>query len=70
MEDEPQFTQEDLQALLSTPQGPRPVAPPAAGTPSTPVTVNIGTPEQGLSQEDLVGLGHTPDSAGADAADA
>jgi len=70
MEDEPQFTQGDLQALLSTPQGPRPVAPPAAGAPSAPVTVNIGTPEQGLSQEDLVGLGHTPDSAGADAADA
>jgi len=27
-------------------------------------------PEQGLSQEDLASLGHTPDSAGADAADA
>jgi hypothetical protein len=66
MEDEPQFTQEDLQALLATPGGPRPTGQPAAAT-----TPNLtSSPEQGLSQEDLVGLGHTPDPSGVGAEEA
>jgi len=66
MEDEPQFTQEDLQALLSAPPGPRTTAPA-----QQPVTVSIGAPlQEGLSQEDLAALGHSPDSAGAEASEA
>lgn len=66
MEDDPQFTQEDLQALLSKPSKQQP--PGAAPTEAaSPVTVTLGPPaQQALSQEDLSGLGHVPDSSAAD----
>ena len=94
MEDEPQFTQEDLQALLATPPGsPRPdvtvtrigdreieqpeslISRQIKGDPSAIAMKEPGQPggrtasPDFLTQEDLVALGHVPDSAGANAAE-